>query len=116
MRLSAARKSCPGRVRRGGGRSGQRLKPFVAGDQVVEFQPRSEEDEEQAQQETDYVNYIAMERNNGFLVMNSAIKDALMLRAGYVKMAWTERNDVMVETYYGLSEDEMAAIQERQRS
>jgi hypothetical protein len=88
------------------------LKPFVGGDQVVQFDPRGPEDVEAAQQETDYVNFIALERNNGFLVLNSAVKDALLLRAGYVKCSWTTRQDVVTETYEGMSDDEVAMIKE----
>jgi hypothetical protein len=86
------------------------LKPFVAGDQIVEFNPRGPEDEEAAQQETDYVNFVALERNNGFVVLNCAVKDALLLRNGYVKCGWTKREDVMLETYQGLSDDELNAL------
>ncbi|HJY05280.1 MAG TPA: hypothetical protein VJ323_03135, partial [Bryobacteraceae bacterium] len=55
------------------------LKPFVGGDEVVQFNPHGPEDVEQAQQETDYINYIALDRNNGFLCLTAAIKDALLL-------------------------------------
>lgn len=86
------------------------LKPFVSGDRIVQFDPRGPEDEEQAQQETDYVNFIALERNNGFLVLNAAVKDALLLRNGYVKMGWTKRDDVLLERYEALSDDELAIL------
>lgn len=86
------------------------LKPFVGGDEVVKFEPRGPEDVEQAQQETDYVNFVCLERNNGFLTLNSAVKDALLLRAGYVKCGWAKRNDIALETYEGLSDDEVAII------
>jgi hypothetical protein len=86
------------------------LKPFVGGDQIIQFDPRGPEDVEAAQQETDYVNFIALERNNGFAVLNCAVKDALLLRAGYVKCGWTSREDVTVERYQGLSEDEMTIL------
>lgn len=86
------------------------LKPFVGGDRVVMFNPRGPEDEEAAQQETDYVNFVAMERNNGFVVLNSAVKDALLLRNGYVKCGWTKRDDVTIEKYQGLSDEELALL------
>jgi hypothetical protein len=86
------------------------LKPFIAGDDVVQFNPRGPEDEEQAEQETDYINFIVLERNNGFITLNSAIKDALLLRNGYVKCDWRVRQDVVMEMYQGLSEDELAAL------
>ncbi len=86
------------------------IKPFVAGDQVVQFNPRGPEDENAAQQETDYVNFVALERNNGFVVLASSFKDALLLRNGYVKCGWTKREDVMVERYEGQSDDQLAIL------
>ena len=86
------------------------LKPFVGGDEVVQFNPHGPEDVEQAQQETDYINYIALDRNNGFLCLTAAIKDALLLRNGYVKAAWTTRKDVISETYQGMSDEEVALL------
>ena len=75
------------------------VKPFVGGDQVVVFDPFSEQDEKAAKQETDYVNFIALQRNNGFVWLVSAIKDAMLLRTGYVKCNWTVRQDVITESY-----------------
>ena len=43
------------------------LKPFVAGDQIVQFNPRGPEDEEQAEQETDYIRHVLFQKNPGFL-------------------------------------------------
>lgn len=86
------------------------LKPFVGGDRVVMFNPRGPEDEEAAEQETDYINFVVMERNNGFVVLNSGIKDALLLRNGYVKCGWTKRDDVTIENYQGLSDEELALL------
>lgn len=86
------------------------LKPFVGGERVVVFNPRGPEDEEAAEQETDYINFIVMDRNNGFVVLNSAVKDALLLRNGYVKCGWTKREDVTIEKYQGLSDEELALL------
>lgn len=86
------------------------LKPFVSGDEVVQFDPLGPDDEERAEQETDYINWIALQRNNGFLTLTAAVKDALLLRAGYVKCFWTKRMDVVLETYEQLSEEEVALL------
>ena len=88
------------------------LKPFVGGDRVVVFNPRGPEDEQGAQQETDYVNFVVMERNNGFVCLNSGVKDALLLRNGYLKCGWTKREDITIEPYQGLSDEEMALLME----
>lgn len=86
------------------------VKPFVGGDEVVRFDPIGPDDEAQAEQETDYVNHIALEKNSGFTWLVSAIKDALLLRTGYVKCQWTTRSDVISETYSGLSDEEFAML------
>jgi len=86
------------------------LKPFVGGDQVVQFDPRGPEDEAAAQQETDYVNFVVLERNNGFLTLNTAVKDALLLRNGYAMGEWHVRQDVISETYEGLTDEQVAML------
>lgn len=55
---------------------------FIGGDDVATFIPTGEKDEEQAQEETDYVNHVAYTENNGFLILHTAFKDALMMRTG----------------------------------
>lgn len=90
------------------------LKPFVGGEQMVEFQAHSPEDEQAAKQETDYVNFVAMERNNGFVVLSTAMNDALLLRTGYVKCGWAKRTDVVIETYQGQSDEELALLSQDQ--
>jgi len=86
------------------------IKPFVGGDEIVQFEPRDEQDEEAAKQETDYINFITLERNNGFINLVSAVKDALLLRNGYIKAQWTVRSDVISETYQGLSDEEATLL------
>lgn len=88
------------------------LKPFVGGDRVVVFNPRGPEDEEQSEQETDYINFVTMERNNGFVNLTSAVKDALLLRNGYIKCGWMKRSDITIETYTGQSEEELTLLLE----
>lgn len=86
------------------------VKPFVGGDSVVTFTPVGPDDEEKAEQETDYVNHIALERNRGFCWMVPAIKDALLLRAGYVKLSWAKRSDAITEQYSALTDEEVQLL------
>ena len=37
---------------------------FAAGDRIVEFEPLGPEDEDAAEQESDYLNYLVTQRNN----------------------------------------------------
>lgn len=77
---------------------------FTAGDEIVRFEPQNPEDEEAAQQATDYINYIFSRLNNGFLSLYCMFKDALLQKNGYVKVYWEEYEDVTKETYENLDD------------
>jgi hypothetical protein len=83
---------------------------FCGSDEVVRFEPVGPEDEEAAQQETDYVNHVFMQQNPGFMVLYAFIKDALLQKNGIVKVWWEEGEQEEYETYYDLTEDQFAAL------
>lgn len=82
----------------------QLLKVFVSGDKVVVFDPRSKEDVAAAEQETEYVNHIVMEKNQGFHVFYVWFKDALLSKNGYVKVWYEEYEDAEEGFYQGLTD------------
>lgn len=53
---------------------------FTSTDKAVVFEPTSKEDVRGAEQATDAVNYVFHKQNNGFLVLYTAFKDALMVK------------------------------------
>jgi hypothetical protein len=83
---------------------------FAGSDEVVRFEPVGPEDEEAAQQETDYVNHVFMQQNPGFMVLYSFIKDALLSKVGIVKVWWEESEEEQRETYYDLTEEQFAML------
>lgn len=83
---------------------------FAGSDEVVRFEPVGPEDEEAAQQETDYVNHVFMQQNPGFMTLYSFIKDALLQKVGIVKVWWEESEQEERETYYDLTEDQFALL------
>lgn len=83
---------------------------FAGSDEVVRFEPVGPEDEEAAQQETDYVNHVFMQQNPGFMALYSFIKDALLSKVGIVKVWWEEREEEQRETYYDLDEAQFAML------
>jgi hypothetical protein len=83
---------------------------FAGSDEVVRFEPVGPEDEEAAQQETDYVNHVFMQQNPGFMVLYSFIKDALLSKVGIVKVWWEETEQEERETYYDLTDDQFALL------
>lgn len=87
---------------------------FCGGDQVVSFAPRGPEDVQAAEQETEYINHIATEKNDWFQIWYNWSHDALLQRVGYVLAYWDEREDRAVEKYRGLSPEEVALIQQDQ--
>lgn len=82
---------------------------ILGNDQIVEYQPVGEGDENTAEQATDYVNYIALPECNGRQAIEDAINDAVRLRNGILKWWQEEITDVKVSLHTGL--DEMAFAQ-----
>ena len=85
----------------------QLLKVFVSGDEVVKFEPKGPEDQDAANQETDYVNHIVMEKNPGFEIFYVWFKDALLSKNGYVKAYYEEYEEAEEESYNGLTDDQL---------
>ena len=86
------------------------MKVFAGGEQVCKFTPRSAEDIEQAEQESDYINYIVLEKNNGFQVIYNWFKDALLQKNGYVIPSWEDTESATEEVYKGLQDAELAYL------
>ena len=74
------------------------LKPFVSADEVVAFAPRGPEDSAQAEQATEYVNYVINCDNPGFRILHDWFKDALLTKLGVVKIWWEDQSRVEVRT------------------
>lgn len=88
----------------------QLLKVFVSGDKVVEFSPKGPEDQEAAEQESDYINHVVMEKNEGYKVFYVWFKDALMSKNGYVKVFYEEVKEVDEEEYTGLTDGQLSML------
>lgn len=86
------------------------MRVFFGGDQIVRFEPQGPEDEKNAQQATDYVNYIFQKENDGFLTLYTWFKDALLSKNGFVKAYWENYTETKTETYDALTEDEFAML------
>ena len=86
------------------------VRPFVSSDEIVRFEPRGEEDVAQAEQATEYVNYVLHADNPGFMILHDWAKDAGMAKLGVVKIWWEEREEESRETYYDLTDDQFALL------
>ncbi len=86
------------------------MKVFASGDEVCRFDPTGPEDVEQAEQETEYCNYVLNQKNNGFLILHDWFHDALLQKTGYVLVQYETEEVPSRETYRGLSDDELALL------
>ena len=86
------------------------MKTMFSSERVVEFVPTGPEDVAVAEQATDYANYVLQQDNDGFNVLYSTFKDALVRKCGIVKTWWDERTSVKIEEYTGLDEQTMMMI------
>ncbi|MBC7605071.1 MAG: hypothetical protein H7255_20735 [Ramlibacter sp.] len=89
------------------------MKVFLAAGVLAEFKPRGPEDEDLAQQESDYVNLVMMQDNDGFMVLHDAIKDTLLLKNGYVKHLWEVETKISEEPYTGLTLDQVTMMMQQ---
>ena len=86
------------------------LVPMLSTDCAVEFEPNSEQDEINSKAESDVVNDLIMEQNNGFIQIQSAIKDALLLKNGCMKVSIKEHVDVRTYDVAGVPDEQIAAL------
>jgi len=84
------------------------IEVFTSSDKAVVFEPVGPEDEESAEQVTNACNYVFYKQNNGFLILYTALKDALMLKTGAVKWFWEEKETPTFSTYRGVTDDQIA--------
>lgn len=86
------------------------LKPFVSSEDVVAFEPQGEEDTEQAEQATEFINYIFYNDNPGFILLHNWFKDALLTKLGIVKAWWEDTTTARREVMGGLDAGQLEQI------
>ena len=87
------------------------LEPFFSGDNIGEFEPTGPEDEDYAEQATDYINYL-IKKNGGFLLFNTWVKDAFLSKVGIVRTWWDGTRKIKKERYVGLTEQQLTKLSE----
>lgn len=87
------------------------MRIFASGDEIVRFDPHGPEDLEQAEQESDVLNWYCLQRNNAFNALYSWFTDALLTRNGYMVAYWDDAVDTSTEEYEGLSAEEMQMLE-----
>lgn len=86
------------------------MRIFFGPERVVEFTPQGPEDIANADQATDYVDFIFKRDNPGFKILHSAFKDALVRKCGIVKYWWDESVEVRAKSFSMLDEQSMMML------
>ena len=87
------------------------MMPALASDSVVEFTAENEKGVDQAQQESDIVNFVIMDQNRGFVMIQEAIRDALLLRNGWIKVFLDDAETIQVQRFPGVPAEVVAAVE-----
>jgi len=83
---------------------------FLGSDQIVEFQPSQEGDEDKAEQATDYINEVVFPECNGEDAVTDSIHDALKTRNGVLTWWYDEKKRISVSRHTGLDETAFATL------
>jgi len=70
------------------------LTPMLSTDALVQFEAKGKADEANVSSESDAVNFVIIEQNQGFIELQEAIKDALLLRNCAAKVYVDDKVDV----------------------
>lgn len=85
------------------------VRVFLGTDQVFRFEPEGEEDEEAAQQATDYISWL-MRRKGNFRQIFDWMKSPLIYKNSVIHVWWDEKEEEVTEEYEGLSLEEFVEI------
>jgi hypothetical protein len=75
------------------------MRIFFASENIVDLVPTRADNVDQAKQDTDYINYVFREDNDGFLELHSVFKDVLINKIGIMTW-WTDDNRQVSEKSY----------------
>jgi hypothetical protein len=86
------------------------IEVFVSTDKAVVFDPIGPEDVKGAEQATTACNHVFYKANNGFLILYTAAKDALLSKTGSVKWYWDYKDTPTFTTYRDVPEMQLATF------
>jgi hypothetical protein len=83
------------------------LETFSSGNKTVRFAAQNEDDVPLAKMCTEYTDYVLHRQNDMFEIMSTAIHDALIARAGVVKVFWEDSLEYDYEEFEDITESEL---------
>ena len=86
------------------------MRIFTQGESIVRFEPTGPEDLAYADQASDYINHVFNKDNNGYSILHTMFKDALISKNGFVKYYWKRDKEQKKESYENLNTAEYQAL------
>ena len=86
------------------------IRLFGASESPVYLVPRSQDEVDQAEQATNYVNYTFWCDNPGFLILYGALKDALTVKTGFVKWWCDENKETVRKRFTRVTADQVRQV------
>lgn len=77
------------------------------GHDIAHFPPANEQDEQQAEEESDYLNWVFTDDCDGQYLLYCALKDALITSVGIGKVYWEARTRITFDEYRNLTPMEL---------
>jgi hypothetical protein len=90
------------------------LKIFTSTDKAVSFEPARANDVQGAEQATDACNHVFYKQNNGFLILYTALKDALMTGNGAVMWRKEQKEDVISLPFQNATDEMLAMVMQEE--
>ena len=90
------------------------MRVFASGEQIAEFTPMEEEDEQAAKEATQYVPHVLMRENNGFRILYWFCKDVLLYRLATLTVDTEEVERTRKEPIASWTEEQMAFREEQE--
>jgi hypothetical protein len=86
------------------------IRLFGASESPVFLVPRTQEEVDESEQATDYVNYTFWNDNPGFLILYGAFKDALTVKTGFVKWWTDDHKEIKRKTFLNVTAEQLQMI------
>ena len=84
------------------------IMPAYGGDSIISFESFGPQDQDAAEAESNAVNNLFTETNQGYLELSSAVQDALLFRNGIVKVWVDDREEVTTRAFRAAPADVLA--------
>ena len=86
------------------------MRSILSNDKIVDYEPVGQEDEQSAQQATDYVNHVVVPECGAEQAIYDAVFDALLLKTGVLKWSAYKRLKSAVHEYTDQADDDVLGL------